>query len=388
MEEGGYRPVIRSVNDVVMMKGLHPPQSPQSQPQPPNNEPPAPIVTPNAPPPPPPPPMPPQLQNNLVTLPPSTAKSFFSFLQSEMGGGGRSDIIPLFWHISKSGGTTVEELCSRCFNLVKASGKSISTTGEIQHDDEDNGPVKVIFVYGLHKVNVDMSTIEGIARAKQQNLIQSSLAQIIFTPHIHESSTLFTSTTQKGQLFTVFRHPIHRAVSLFHYLQHASWEPTYNPKLKDMSIEDYAMSEEHVEEDWMVRKLVNKMEGPLMMEDLELAKEIVRTKCIVGLMDHMEESMRRFSQVFGWNNANPSSSQQQLLPSPSNTNDVNQEIQNLNVQTCMKNILEKGGENKFAHPTEVEGSMAWELLKLKNVWDMQLYEYVLFLFEEQAILFQ
>eukprot|EP00957_Ditylum_brightwellii_P155262 11819829-Ditylum_brightwellii.AAC.1 len=25
MEEGGYRPVIRSVNDVVMMKGLHPP---------------------------------------------------------------------------------------------------------------------------------------------------------------------------------------------------------------------------------------------------------------------------------------------------------------------------------------------------------------------------
>eukprot|EP00565_Helicotheca_tamesis_P004091 CAMPEP_0185736008 /NCGR_PEP_ID=MMETSP1171-20130828/26660_1 /TAXON_ID=374046 /ORGANISM="Helicotheca tamensis, Strain CCMP826" /LENGTH=511 /DNA_ID=CAMNT_0028406487 /DNA_START=217 /DNA_END=1752 /DNA_ORIENTATION=- len=321
--------------------------------------------------------IPPVLRTNLVSLP---KKSNLPFHKEETNGEPTTShvVVPFFWHVLKSGGTTVSEICSRCFNLVRASGGNSTTTND--KSDNQTESLEVITIdNGVKLVNVDMATTEGIQRAKKLNLIPSALADILITPYLYESSSLFNTYEQKGQLFALFRHPIQRAVSMFHYLQHATWEPTYSPNLKDMTIEDYAMSES-VEEDWMVRTLTNKMkdmETGLTEQDLDLAKEILRTKCVVGLTDQMEQSVDRFVQVFGWKK------------------DVNETEGGggggegaVDAQQCKDELLQSGGVNKFHHPTEVEGSMAWELLKLKNVWDIQLYEYAVRLFEEQAILFQ
>lgn len=54
------------------------------------------------------------------------------------------------------------------------------------------------------------------------------------------------------------------------------------------------------ESDYMVHKLVNKSFGETVSEtDLIIAKELVRQRFVVGLMEEMEESIRRFNVALG-----------------------------------------------------------------------------------------
>ena len=66
---------------------------------------------------------------------------------------------------------------------------------------------------------MDATTPEGIARAKQLQLIQSGVADIIFSPLLYQTTQLFEGTGKQARLFAVFRHPVERAISLFHYLK-------------------------------------------------------------------------------------------------------------------------------------------------------------------------
>ena len=47
-----------------------------------------------------------------------------------------------------------------------------------------------------------------------------------------------------------------------------------------------------------------------------------------------------------------------------------------------------GWSNKHSHPEVEEGSVAWDLLYMKNSFDMKLYHYAMVLFNEQARLFE
>ena len=95
---------------------------------------------------------------------------------------------------------------------------------------------------------VDTSTEAGIINAIRMGLVPSNLADIIFTPLLHEAAQLFNykseSQTQprKGQIFCLIRHPLERAVSLYHYLQKATWEPTFDERIRKIkTVEDYAI---------------------------------------------------------------------------------------------------------------------------------------------------
>ena len=90
-----------------------------------------------------------------------------------------------------------------------------------------------------------------MVRAKEFKLIESGRADIVFTPLIHEASELF-SPDHRAQCFAIFRHPVERAISLFHYLKKAHWEPTFSKKLEKINtLEDYAVSE-FAEDNWYV----------------------------------------------------------------------------------------------------------------------------------------
>lgn len=119
----------------------------------------------------------------------------------------------------------------------------------------------------------------------------SGLADVVVTPFIYEANELFTPSA-KGRLFTVFRHPIDRAISLFYYLQVADWEPTFDPELKNWSIKEYAQSS-RIENNWLTRQLSGQLGGELHDEDLQLAMEVVRSKFLVGLMTEIEATMSR-----------------------------------------------------------------------------------------------
>lgn len=258
---------------------------------------------------------------------------------------------PVFWHISKSGGTTVIDIFSKCFGFVVSSEVGVTEGhggGEKLEVVELNGD--------LRYVNVDTTTEHGIERAKALNLAQSQLADVIVTPLFEKCSTLFDAEN-KGRMFTTIRHPIDRAVSMFYYLQKANWEPTFDPKLETMTLVEWVLSGK-AENNWMTRFLTNKMEGPVETEDVILAREILRRKFVVGLLTDMTESIMRFNTFFNWK--------------------LNNDQYNCAIHTTA---------NNHPHPSINEGSPEWNALMEENKYDMELYLYAIELFQQQSSLF-
>lgn len=234
-------------------------------------------------------------------------------------------------------------------------------SGVIGHETETKIAIVVEDVHLTPYVNIDTTTPTGISRAKSMGFADSHLANVVVSPLLFETNELFTQTA-KGRLFSIFRHPIARAISMFYYLRVADWEPTYSPEMKEWTIEQYAVSH-LVENNWVTRMLSNQFEGELTNENLIAAKEVVRTKFIVGLMSKMEPSMARFEKVFHWKyHVNPHTQEpcrERLLSSGENINESNKEYVDEN------------------HP-------AWALLARQNNFDLKLYAYIEQLFEEQG----
>jgi len=262
--------------------------------------------------------------------------------------------VPFYWHVPKAGGTTVQDYFGECFGLVEASERGVL---ENHQADEE---LQVVEIYGDKYVNVDTTNIPGIARAKALGLAPSGLADVVFSQFLHSGSSMF-DREHPGRMFAVFRHPILRAASLFSYLSVATWEKTYHPDFAGMTIEQYASSP-MAEEDWMTRFLVNKPEGALFQEDVEVAKEILRKKCLIGMLDNMDESISRFTRYFGWVAEGDASQQNE----------------------CKRKYFH---ENVHKHNGIKSGTKAWDLLKEKNKKDLQLYHYAEELFAEQERLF-
>jgi len=278
---------------------------------------------------------------NLVNLP-----SVFENL-ADFGSPQRSNDTPVYWHVLKSGGTTMKHIFGQCMNFVVADEKD--------HGSDNN--LHIIWEEGNQYVNVDTSTPHGIQRAGSMHLAQSGMVDVVITPHIHEMASIF-NVGYKGKLFGLIRHPIDRVVSMFYYLQTATWEPSYDPSLQHMTLEQYAHSN-RVEENWMTRFLVNKKSQPLGPQDVVLAREILRTKFTVGLLSRMDESMNRFAQVFGW--------------------DINQPER----KDCIHKFL-TNGVNRHEHPQIERGGEIWNAILANNQYDMELYMYAVQLFQEQG----
>lgn len=129
-----------------------------------------------------------------------------------------------------------------------------------------------------------------------------------------------------------------------------------------MSLEEYVNSP-FMEQDWLTRYLSNTMEGPLGFEHVELAKDTLRRKVLVGLLEKNEESMERFEKFFGWKyKARP-------------------KVQ----EECRAEYL-KGGVNSNTHSKEKPqpDTPLYDKIVHMNMFDIMLYCYVEQLFEEQA----
>ena len=115
-------------------------------------------------------------------------------------------------------------------------------------------------------VNVDTTTKEGIQRASHLGLASSHLANIIISPHFHLVSSQIFSLGTPGHMFALFRYPVDRSLSMYHYLARASWDPHYILALAKMSVEQYATSR-YIENNWVTRFLVFKPGGKLTHAD-------------------------------------------------------------------------------------------------------------------------
>lgn len=257
---------------------------------------------------------------------------------------------PLYWHIPRSGGTTMKLIMSMCMGRVVACEQGAGH----QLDEQ----LELINKPFGNFANVDTSTPMGIQRAAEIGLIPSRIVDVVLTPHVREAAKLF-DTHHKGRLFALFRNPVDRVVSLYYFLRMPDQEAVIGLNVRDMSLEQFASD---ISENWMVRSLTNVMTGPLLDEHLAIAKEMLRTKFLIGLLDEKTESLRRIESYFGWN-----------LPSRVS-------------QTCKNNMFYFEPQSKNIHEQLDPESKEYAALAKHNQYDMELYEYAVHLFETQSTL--
>ncbi len=285
----------------------------------------------------------------------------------------RSKITPFYWHIAKAAGTTVHDYYSQCYTLIEAS--EIGSFASRNTTD-----LKLVKKNGsTNHINVDVSTPSGIIRAKEKGLIPSHLAQIVVSPLVTDATRVLFTEEHQGLLFAMFRHPIERIVSLFYYLQSATWEPTYNPELANMTIDEYANSP-LLEANFMTRSLVDKMVGPLSMDDIEMAKEIIRRKVFVGLVGQFETSVRNFNEVCGFEpnfDVEIDGIESKNITDDIESNEIpGKREREQRKKDCIHRLTGRGGSNRHRHQPLQEGSETYQILERKNAWDMTLWDFI------------
>lgn len=296
---------------------------------------------------------------------------------------GRDVETPFFWHVPKSGGTTLQRLYW-CMGSTIANEVGVNPKFKYVMDDIvsfnpwSGNPGKV--------VNVDVCTHDGILDAKKRGFLSPTNPDqpeldFVSTSEFHDAAKNLYSPDHKARMFALFRHPIERAVSKFYYLQKATWEPTYNTRWASMSLEEWA-SRDRGDANWMVRNLIGmtgQNQRELTDEDLELAKEIVRTKFVVGIMDKFSESVHRFNILLGIDESD-STNQECMETYTSNKGDSNSERN-------QEEIKKKNVWNSYEHPEAERNDETWASLHKIHKFDCDLYKYIVELFAEQRFMF-
>ena len=262
-----------------------------------------------------------------------------------------------FWHIPRSGSSTIKRIASQCMGLTLASEVGRS---EVAEGGEDI--LKIVEgLDGMQFANVDMSNPDGIARAKSLNVGHSDRIDLISSPYLYDVASIF-EPENKGFMVAMFRHPIERAVSLYYNMRKNSHYEKIVGNLE--TVEQYAKSS-LVENNWMTRFLSNTLSGQLTPEHEAIAKEVLRTKCLIGLLRDKTESMRRLGAFLN----------------------IKSDRSHIRID-CQEKLLYWDWPGKNRHEAVLEGSEAWKRLHDQNTFDIRLYQYAEQLFKAQGKLFQ
>ena len=262
--------------------------------------------------------------------------------------------IPFFWHIPRSGGSTLLEIMSSCVGLVLATGIGA-------RDGHGSDPtLQVIETPAGSYVNVDTNTQEGLERSIELKLLESGLVDVVSSNIPISALKLFEFAPQfRGKMFVMLRDPVERAASQFLELQ------KHNKHFARMSIESYASSrKDQADFNYMTKTLVDKpglTTRSLTEDDLNTAKEILRRKAVVGLLRDKGDTVLRFERYFGW------------------TYDTADD------KTCSEKLLHWEWKNKGeASGPIAQDSKIYQDLAARNAFDVELYAYAVKLFEEQG----
>lgn len=245
---------------------------------------------------------------------------------------------------------------------MKALGACLGLVTADQHGAFSNrtASLEVLTRKAAHYVNVDATSISGLQTANSLGFASQQPADAVYTAFLREATQYLFDGDHPAAVFALFRHPVDRAVSLFYYLQHATWEKTYRPEFQNLSLRDFARS--RADDNYMTRTFRGKTaDMPLTRDDLELAKHFLEHYVLVGLTDQIDESIERFAQAFGWDQ-----------------------------QSRWKNCWRRAshGNNRFDHPHVQPGDDDWNLLAARNEFDLELFRFAQELFVSQDAYFQ
>ncbi len=204
-------------------------------------------------------------------------------------------------------------------------------------------------------LNMDTTSPDGLDKSFEHRDEIFEQVDLIVSNYFLAGSALF-SEKHHGRTFTVLRHPIEIAQSLFHYRKKAKWERTYRQDWNKITFKDYAKSDNYIG-NWVVHQLTGTMPWVELTDGhLEHAKKVLKNKVFVGIADQMDETVRQLREYFGWKEKEPFCAFNYLHSNPSNTN---------------------------PHPLIKRGSDTWNIVAEKEKYDMALYHYALELFAGQ-----
>mmetsp|Transcript_21281 Transcript_21281/g.34799 ORF Transcript_21281/g.34799 Transcript_21281/m.34799 type:complete len:300 (+) Transcript_21281:538-1437(+) len=232
----------------------------------------------------------------------------------------------------QTNGGKIKTLMTNCYNLRRAEKR------------ED--PESYKFIGGV--INIDTQTLQGIAKAQSNNVIDSGLVDVFATSYFFEGMLLF-KPQHKGRAFTILQHPVRRAESLYH---------SRDSSLEGLELSGYLESPNYID-NWVVRSLTNDKRGNLTEDHFLVAKGILAQKFLVGIAEYFEETIKRLETYYEWSEANN--------------------------EGCVTNYLEKQRAEEEETPRTIErGSYEWELVTGKDKFDLMLYYYALELFAKQG----
>ena len=246
-----------------------------------------------------------------------------------------SDLV-FFWHIPRSGGSTMKNIMNYCYDLRRAE--------QLDEDPSMN------FVRN-NVMNMDTTSPDGLQISLENDIVNSNMLDVIVSNYFLSGSALFNDK-HHGKAFTILRHPVELSASLFFERR------KYIEAWKSMTFHDYVKSDAYLDS-WMTRQLTGTMPWvPLTEAHLEQAKNVMKTKIFVGVLGEIEETLRQLKCHFGWGKEKwVPKCEQKLLQDPDSVNE---------------------------HPAPpVRGGATWKVFIEKEKWDMALYYYGLELFAEQ-----
>lgn len=323
-------------------------------------------------------------------------------------------LVPFYWHIPRTGGATISQAFGECLGLtIASSASSIPSSSHSMESfrkiffDENQQSVNVLRHKEGKYVNVNLGTDAGILRARELQILQQQtndenegenqirqrpLVDVVQSPSVYATSKvlfapsdhLSTSTpslSPKGQLFTMMRNPVEREVSYFYFLKQEQEEFAY------YEISDWLTSPLFLD-NMMVRSLINNFDRSyfVTVQDLLVAKEVLRRKCLVGLLEEKGASWRRMRKYFGisWNH------QSQYIHHKDGPSKRKCEQKlffwGWNNRNPNRPYVGHGGESITRKSNEeIVDRASYEQIKLINRWDVLLYEYARYLFKQQGI---
>lgn len=334
-------------------------------------------------------------------------------------------VVPFFWHIPRTGGVTLSQAFGECLDLTLASSASSVPSSSRSMDSfqqiflDQNQQSVAVLRHGEGKyLNVDLATDNGIVRANKLRILQQQknedndatertqrrlLVDVVISPLLYDTSKILFAPPDhlsasnptllpKGQLFTMLRHPVEREVSYFYYLQQGG-------DFLEMSISDWVTSTSFLD-NFMVRSLVNKFDRSykITIEDLLVSKEVLRRKCLVGLLEEKGSSWRRMKKYFG---ASWDHQLQQYHGGGGSRGGCEQKL--LFWGWCNRNShrpyvghdVDGNGNNNgngyggtgftINQKEEVVDRASYEQIETINRWDVILYEYAKYVFSQQGV---
>jgi len=257
-----------------------------------------------------------------------------------------------FWQIPRTGGSTLKDIFGKCLYLVQAS----RTSAEVCSTNADQEELKICKTNLGAFVNCDPSDDRGIQRCSELKLIPSGMADVVVSSRFLHAASMF-DTEHQAKAFTVMRDPVERMISTFYYLHNATWEREYSEQMKNITLLEYAQSQE-TPSNWMVRFLTGRMtKATMTLDDLAMAKEILEKKFFVILTKEIQGGVEMLLKHMKYK------------VSSEGRDCIREEVKKLNT--------------RMNYPQVDMSSPAVEILKEKNKLDTELFEFAIKLFTRQ-----